>query len=164
MFTTDQFILQSGYITSAALKSRIYMDTLGTDRVINYTLNDLANNYVVKYGYDDFALKCSNQVLLFDSKSVHAYMHIANYYNFLGYRIENQYQKNFVPRSYFFEKDNAFRAVIKQAIKWGKLIDELGYAQMPPEIYSKWLNTLKSDSLRQQHLERRNLLNAMREN
>ncbi|GCC49826.1 hypothetical protein SanaruYs_00400 [Chryseotalea sanaruensis] len=163
MFTTDQFVLQSGYITSAAIKSRIYMDTLGLDRIINFTLNDLTNSYVKKYGYDDFVLKCSKRVLAYDSKSIHAYMHIANYYNVLGHKVETQYNRLNIPRVYYFSEDQKFREIIKNAIDYGKTIDNLGFAQMPPEMYQKWLGSLKSESMKQQHLERRKILSSMTE-
>jgi hypothetical protein len=163
MFTTDQFILQSGYITSAAIKSGIYMDTLAMNRVINYTLNDLNNSYVKKYGYDDFVLRCANKEVSYDPKSIHGYMHLANYYNILGHKVETQYQNLNVPREYYFNEDQEFRSIITNAVKYGQLIDNLGFAQMPPEMYSKWLGSLKNESMRQQHIERKRILSTMTE-
>lgn len=161
MFTTDQFILQSGYVTSAAIKNKIYMDTLGMERIINYTLNDLTNNYVKKYGYDDFVLQCAGTVASNDTTSIHAYMHMANYFNTLGHNVEKQYQMLKVPREHYFRNDENFRNIVRNAIQYGQLIDNMGYADMPPEMYSKWLNSLKDESMRQQHIERKQLLTNM---
>ena len=163
MFTTDQFIVQSGYVTSASVKNKIYMDTLGMKRIVSHTLNDLANNYVKKYGYDDFVMQCASTLASKDTTSIHAYMHIANYYNISTHGVEKQYEALKVPRELYFNNDEDFRNIVRNAIQYGQLIDNLGYAEMPPEMYSKWLNSLKDESMRQQHLERKRILSTMTE-
>ncbi|MFZ6012038.1 MAG: hypothetical protein ACOYXT_16980 [Bacteroidota bacterium] len=158
MITTDQFILQSGFIRSAAVKSRIYMDTLGMEKVIISTLGDLANSYAKKYGrYDDFTLKLAETVLSRFPNEIVANMHAANYYNMLDYRIKKQYDSLGLGEAQFWA-DEKFKAVRRSAIMWNDRLDNLGYAEMPPDIYSKWLGLLRNESMRQQYLERKRLL------
>jgi len=160
MFTTDQFVLQSGFIKAPAIKNRIYMDTLGTDRTILETINDLSNSYVKKYGYDDFVLQCADQVLKHDERNIRAHMHTANYFNLLWMKVQRQYESLNIPKEEF-RKDKEFVKIATTAIRYNKIIDDLGYAEMPPDLYSKWLNSLKNESMRQQHLDRKRLLTNM---
>lgn len=162
MFTTDQQILASGYIKSAAIKSKIYMDTISMQRLPTYLINDLANTYVRKYGYDDFVAGCAKSVLEKEPNSVHAYMHLANYYSVLGMNIENQYHSMGInDRNVYFQKDQKLLEIVMGSMRYNKTLDELGYAEMPPEIYAKWLSQLKDERIKQQHNERRRLLNTM---
>jgi hypothetical protein len=160
MMTTDQFVLQSGFIKSAAVKNRIYMDTLGMDKIILSTLGDLSNSYVKKYGYDDFDLKLAETVLARYPSSIVANMHAANYYNILDYRIKQQYDKNKMNQIHF-RMDEKFQQVRRKTIMWNKRIDDLGWAEMPPDIYAKWLGLLKTESMRQQFLDRKRMLTNM---
>ena len=160
MFTTDQFILQSGFIKAPAIKNRIYMDTLAMDKVILGTLNDLSNCYAKKYGYDDFVLQCADQVLKYDTRNILAHMHSANYFNLLWMKVQNQYDSLGVPKEEF-RKDRQLAKIATTAIRYNRMIDDLGYAEMPPDLYAKWLNSLKNESMRQQHLDRKRLLTNM---
>lgn len=160
MFTTDQFILQSGYVKASAIKNKIYMDTLGLRKMILTQFNDLANGYAKKFGYDDFMVKCGERVLTEQKNNIQAYMHVANYYNGLAAKIQNEYKLKGWGQSEF-EKDNEARKIFSTAIKLNDAIDNLGYSEMPPDIYSNWLNMLKSEGMRQQHLERKQLLKNM---
>ncbi|MFN9798840.1 MAG: hypothetical protein ACK54P_02370 [Bacteroidota bacterium] len=51
---TDNFMLESGFITSQALKNKIYLDTLDQNGLIASFLADLIMGYTDKFGYDDF--------------------------------------------------------------------------------------------------------------
>jgi hypothetical protein len=68
-----------------------------------------------------------------------------------------------VPKEFYFTQDEEFRSIVKKAIGYNQLIDNLGFAQMPPEMYSKWLGSLKSESMRQQHIDRKRILSTMTE-
>ena len=162
MLSTDQFILQSGFIKSSAIKSGIYMDTLAIDRVIISTINDLSNSYVRKYGYDDFVLKCSLLVTNKDSHSISGYMHVSNYYNSLFIKIKRQYELlGYGNRE--FQNDIEFKRIAGLARHWSKYVDNLGFATMPPDLYSLWLGSLKDESMRQQFIEKKNVLNHIME-
>ena len=160
MFTSDYFILQSGYIKSSAVKNKIYMDTLGLREVVLNQFNDLANGYSRKYGFDDFQVKCAERVLAENPKEILAHLHIANHYNGLAVKIQKEYRlKGWGQKE--FEQDPEARRIFSMANKLNETIDNLGYAEMPPDIYAKWLNMLKNEDMKQQHLERRTLLRNM---
>jgi hypothetical protein len=160
MFTTDQFILHSGYVKSPAIKSKIYMDTLGLARTVLYTLNDLSNSYVRKYGYDDFVLQCADKILPREPKSIHTWMHVANYFTNLGFKIKRQYDSLGLTDA-DFQRDERFKTITKSIIHWNDHIDNLGYAEMPPDIYLVWLKSLKNEAMRQQYIEKKRMLTNM---
>lgn len=83
MFTTDQFVLQSGYVKASAIKNKIYMDTVGIRKVVLDQFNDLSNSYARQFGYDDFAIKCGERILAEHPNNIRGYMQLANYYNSL---------------------------------------------------------------------------------
>ncbi|MEM6298504.1 MAG: hypothetical protein AAF740_07440, partial [Bacteroidota bacterium] len=80
MITSPSHILGSGFIKSEALRNRIYMDTLGQRKQVLTCLTDLAQNYVHKFGYDDFVKECTSKVLEENPKDMHAMLVQASYY------------------------------------------------------------------------------------
>jgi hypothetical protein len=160
MFTTDQFILQSGYVKSSAIKNKIYMDTLGLRKTILNQFNDLANGFTRQFGYDDFAIKCGERVLAEQPNNIQSYMHVGNYYNILGVTIQREYQlKGWGQKE--FKNDAEARKIYLTARKLNQAIDNLGFAEMPPDVYLNWLNMLKNEDMKQQHLDRTRLLRNM---
>ncbi len=160
MFTTDQFILQSGYVKASAIKNKIYMDTLGLRKVVLDQLNDLSNSYARQFGYDDFAIKCGERILNEHPNNIRGYMQLGNYYNMLAIKIQNEYKmKGWGQRE--FEQDSEARRIFSTAMKLNETIDNLGFAEMPPDVYANWLNMLKNEDMKQQHLERKTLLRNM---
>ena len=69
---SDAFILGSGYITSEALKSHIYMEPLTKKQTIAQCFADLAKGYTKKYGYDNFVSQCVDSTLKYDSSNIFA--------------------------------------------------------------------------------------------
>jgi hypothetical protein len=160
MFTTDQFILQSGYVKSSAIKNKVYMDTLGLRKVVLDQLNDLSNGYARQYGYDDFAVKCGERILADHPSNIRAYMQVGNYYNSLVIKIQNEYRAKGWGQSEF-ERDMEARKIFLTTMRLNNSIDDLGFVEMPPDMYSKWLNLLQNEDMKQQHLERKTLLKNM---
>jgi hypothetical protein len=160
MFTSDQFIVQSGYVKSAAIKNKIYMDTLGIRKIILSQFNDLANSYTRKFGFDDFQIQCGEMILSEYPNDILAHMQIANHYNMLAVQIQREYKaKGWGQKQ--FENDPEAMKIFYMANNLNEAIDNLGYTEMPPDIYAKWLNLLKDESMKQQHLERKRVLHGM---
>jgi hypothetical protein len=160
MFTTDQFILQSGFVNASAIKNKIYMDTLGTRKVVVDQLNDLSNSYARQFGYDDFAIRCGERILVEHPNNIRGYMQLGNYYNSLAMKIQNEYKMKGWGQNEF-QNDPEARKIFSTAIKLNEAIDNLGFATMPPDAYVNWLNMLKSEDMKQQHLERKAVLRNM---
>jgi hypothetical protein len=160
MFTSDYFIVQSGYVKSAAIKNKIYMDTLSMRKIILNQFNDLANGYTRKFGFDDFQIQCSERVLSDYPNDILAHMHIANHYNMLAVQIQREYKaKGWGQKE--FERDPEAMKIFYTANKLNETIDNLGFAEMPPDIYAKWLNLLQNEDMKQQHIERKQVLHSM---
>jgi hypothetical protein len=160
MFTTDQFIMQSGYVKAPAIKNKVYMDTLGTREVILEQFNDLSNSYARQFGYDEFAIICGDQVLTEQPNNIRGYMQIANYYNTLAARIQYDYKfKGWGQKE--FDQDPEAKDIFYTAIKLNETIDNLGFAEMPPDVYVNWLRMLNNEDMKQQHLQRKTLLKNM---
>jgi hypothetical protein len=160
MFTTDQFVVQSGYVKASAIKNKIYMDTLGLRKVVLDQLNDLSNGYAKQFGYDDFAIKCGERILAEHPNNIRGYMQLGNYYNSLAMKIQNEYKKKGWGQNEF-QNDPEARKIFSTAIKLNETIDNLGFAEMPPDVYANWLKMLKNEDMKQQHLERKTLLRNM---
>lgn len=63
MFSTDNFLLESGYIKSEALQNKIYMENLTKRELLGMAYFDLARGYVRKFGYDEFVGKVIEKAL-----------------------------------------------------------------------------------------------------
>ena len=136
------------------------MDTLGLRKIVLDQFNDLSNSYARQFGYDDFAIKCGERILNEHPNNIRGYMQLGNYYNSLVIKIQNEYRSKGWGQSEF-ERDQEARKIFYTTYKLNETIDNLGYAEMPPEIYSKWLNLLRNEDMKQQHLDRKRLLNNM---
>ncbi|WP_143569825.1 hypothetical protein [Tenacibaculum agarivorans] len=156
MFTTDTYILQSGYITSEALQNGIYMQELTKKQLLSQTLNDLALGYTRKFGYDSFLKKIIDKSLELDSKSIHTNILLENYLtvqfeyitrNCLGINPRNHQELQQIGR--FPELVDLLKKINEVQQK----VDDLGYKTMPDEIYQKWLGSLQQKKQQQDDKE-----------
>jgi hypothetical protein len=75
-------------------------------------------------------------------------------------KIQNEYKKKGWGQNEF-QNDQEARKIFSTAIKLNETIDNLGFAEMPPDVYANWLKMLKNEDMKQQHLERKTLLRNM---
>lgn len=158
---SDAFVTVSGYINSASIKSGIYMKPQDRKQVIAHCLADLASSYVTKYGYDSFVNQCVDTVLSYAPGNTTA---LAIKSNYLGERLlyvagqigrpPLEILKANYPLAYkMLEERNSFY----------KKMDDMGYTEMPPEIYEKWLNSVNEEKERREHDTRyRNILRLIK--
>ncbi len=142
MFTTDAFILQSGYIKAEALQNKIYMHPLSKKELSSQQFLNLALGYIHKYGYDEFVNEIISYALELNPGNINAHLIKSNYNAFkLKYTLDllGITRENFSEiRHHSFAVD-LYRDVVDQY----KLIDDLGYQKMPEEAYRKWLSSVK---------------------
>lgn len=156
MFTTDNFIANSGYVKVEAISNQIYMDTLSYNQALVHNLVDLAKGYRQKFGYDDFYLEMVNYAIGKDRKNVFARMMKANYHTELFGYIYDQYkstgtkQSNSTPRGVA----QAYQAMTSSHAE----LEALGYEDIPLFVYEKWLSSLQSEKNKKEHLQKYNLL------
>ena len=153
MLTTDAFVLQSGYIKAEALQNKIYMQPLTEKQLISHNMFDLAKGYAKKFCYDSFVEQVINKALELDPNNINANMLKSDYLTIRFQYIERQLginEQNFrqILPQYPIAKD-----IFISRNKQYAFIDNLGYEDMPPAEYEKWLNSLKSVQKKQESKE-----------
>ncbi len=144
-FPIDAWLMASGYIHLDAIRNGVYMDTLSQKESLALTLVDLAKGYERKFGVLDgsFILKAANKALEVDP----------NFINALLLKAETQ-KKLFENEMLLRSIDNP-NTLIEQSEEYRNLflemqsiyinIHQLGYRQMPEEMYLDWLATLQKE-------------------
>jgi len=153
--TTEQFVLQSGYISALAVKNKLYMDTLDEKRELSLLFFNLAQGLREKTGYSEMLLDYINKSIELDPANIHAISMKADYYTLLTmrgvkyYKIQNEQQiqehpdlaELFKIRDYLYD-----------------MIDASGYQQMPKEAYENWLKQLNTQKRKQENEEIQKLI------
>ena len=142
---SDAHYTNSSYLKAEALRSKIYLEPLDKQQIVAYQLINLAQTYYAKYGLDDFYLKCVNSVPQYVPNSVGALQMRASYY-----------QKQLIQAAKLLNKPDlqsfgelqplAYNILDKLKVYY-KEIDDLGYEELPDEIYEKWLEYIEKQKL-----------------
>lgn len=144
---TEAWMMESGYINSMAIKNKIYLDTLGQNALISTLLADLAMGYIDKFGYDDFVVTMTDQLLQMNPKSIQGQILKAD---LLAMETKRRLQKAGDPPieniNQFPEANQAYNALLEQY----DFIDMLGYKYMPKEVYASWLASLNDEKHQQE--------------
>ncbi|HMX00946.1 MAG TPA: hypothetical protein PKL56_18240 [Cyclobacteriaceae bacterium] len=160
MLASDHFMVESGFVKAEAIQNKIYMEPLTKKEVVVQCLNDLALGYQKKYGYDPFVRECANVALAHDSNSLTARQALANYYITLSNYIAYQYKMKGLTRNQF-DQDQEAQAIVDATNKAIQEIENLGYADMPEDAYSAWLNSMKDEVNKRQHSNEVKVLGGM---
>jgi hypothetical protein len=139
-YSTDSWLLSSGYVKAEAMRNKIFMDTMSKKATVAACLVDLANGYIAKFGYDRFVLACAEKALQHNPKNIFALQLKSDYYTLLfqfvikqlGYPPKDQLHR-------FPEAD----ALLQKAYELYKVVDKLGYEEMPENTYQKWLQSFE---------------------
>ncbi len=150
-YSTDQWLLSSGYVNAEAIQSGIYMKPKSKKETIAYCLVDLAMGYANKYGTDAFVLRCVDKALEYDSKNITAWQIKTNYYTYLFDYVAKQMG---YPKSLDQNQYPQFHDLYTKRNELYKHIDRLGYNYMPEETYKTWLQTLEQRKDLQQKIIR----------
>lgn len=130
-FPIDAWITASGYIPLNAIQNGIYMDTLSDLQAIALCVLDLAKGYefLTKNYEDGFILKCCDLVLKYHPVNVQAILLKAE-------TLKRVYEKQ-------IREKNVVASTTYQQMEslYTKLFD-LGYREMPEEMYLQWLNSV----------------------
>lgn len=160
MLASDHFMVESGYVKAEAIQNRIYLEPLTKKETIVQCLNDLALGYLKKFGYDQFVLECADLAMQHDSNSLSAHQIKANYFMMLDKYVQYQYRAKGLKRD-SYKKDKEASAIVSEAISQNTIIEQLGYSEMPPEIYVAWLKSAQKESMKQQHQKEVKVLGGM---
>jgi len=143
-FPTDAWLMASGYISLEAVQKGIYLDTLSEKESIALCVIDLAMGYNHKYPGNDgtFVIKCCDLAL----------QHFPDYVNAILLKAETRLkQLQAMQKQYGY----AYLKEVTKLQEGKKLWDEmnslymhlyqLGYRQMPEQMYVDWLTSLKTE-------------------
>ncbi|HEY8935799.1 MAG TPA: hypothetical protein VIM65_11285 [Cyclobacteriaceae bacterium] len=138
-FPIDAWIMASGYIHLDAIQNKVYMKALDDKESIAICLTDLAEGYKRRMASPDpeFILRCCNTAL----------QYFPNYINALILKAEtlkfkhDSFVKNNASRDHKETANTMFTEMQNLYVH----IHELGYRQMPKEMYFKWIVELKTE-------------------
>jgi hypothetical protein len=151
MFTASSFILNSGFIKAEAMQNNIYMQNLSKKELLSHLYTDLAMGYIHKFGYDQFVEKTIKKALDLYPNSIGANMVKANYNTELLKYTVNKLgidPKSQESRETIMNYPQAV-AILRAMHQQYKVIDDLGFQQMPADAYEKWLGSLKQTKNKQ---------------
>jgi hypothetical protein len=143
-FPVDAWLMASGYVHLSAIQNGVYMKALSDKECIALCLVDLAEGYKRKTDYKDtdFILKCCDTALLHFPNCINALLlkvetlkHI-----FENPNVENAVEAN-EPNKIDEKRQKQFLEIQELYLK----IHDLGYRQMPKEMYFEWLLDLKTE-------------------
>jgi hypothetical protein len=143
-FPIDAWLMASGYITLEAIQNGIYMDTLSEKESIALCVIDLAQGYNHKYPDNDgaFVIECCDLALRY----------FPDYVNALLLKAETRLkQLQLLQKKHGYAYLKRVTELPKGKAKWdemnalyGQLLN-LGYRQMPEQMYVDWLVSLKKE-------------------
>ncbi len=146
-YVSDAYIIGSGFITSEALKSHIYMEPLTMEQTIAQCLADLARGYTKKYGYDNFVSQCVDSTLKYDPTNTFARQIKSDYQTVRFDYVVNQVgQPNIDILKAKYPK---VYQLLEERNQTYRIIDASGYQEMPKEAYEAWLNSVDEQKEKQ---------------
>ena len=150
MFPVDAWVAASGYVTLEAMKSGIYMDTLGLKQSIAFCLYDLAKGCEKKYGFQQFPFifDCLNLALEYYPNFINANIYKAEclkkrldvylvFYDTKDYKKILAYE---TPKEIYGEMEALYVKILG-----------LGFREMPPKMYHEWIMSLKDNKEKYQN-------------
>jgi hypothetical protein len=149
-FTTDAFYMTSGYVKTAALKTRAYMDTLSFRQTLAYQVTDLAQGYSRYYGEDAFTEKCARLALKYYPQSVQAHIIL---HNSALTRFARAYKMAGSPTKEQAMQFPALKPLWVEVVQSNQALAAIGYEEIPPEQYARWLNSVQNEQHRQESLQ-----------
>ncbi len=159
MFPIDAWVAASGYVSLDAMRSGIYMDTLGLKQSIAFCLYDLAKGCEKKYGFRQFPFifDCLNLALEYYPNFINAKIYKAEclkkrfdtymvFYDTKDYKNILQYEK---PKEIYDEMEAIYVKILN-----------LGFREMPPKMYREWIMSLKDNKEKYQNNKIFNILHS----
>lgn len=144
-FPIDAWIMASGYVPLEAIQSGIYMRALSDKEAIAMCVVDLAMGYDRKYPDNDgsFIFKCCDLAL----------KHFPNYITAILLKAETNQrlirqlmkQHNVKTHQELFTKEKFAKPIWEAMEENYFLAHQLGYRQMPKQMYLDWLASLEKE-------------------
>jgi hypothetical protein len=132
IFPIDAWVMASGYVHLDAISNGVYMKALNNRESIALVLIDLADNYNAKFPNNDgtFILKCCETAI----------KEYPNFATALILKAETRFKQ--IKK---IENETIFNQQFKELEKQYAHIHEIGYRNMPENMYLDWLISLKTE-------------------
>ncbi len=127
----DAWIMASGYISTDAIRSGIYMDTLSSQQAVANCVLDLAKGYERKYKLytDSFIIRCCDLTLKYHPNNINAIIYKAETLKKM-YQIYQKVSPALTKIVYLDMEKLYIQAM------------DLGYKEMPGKMYKEWLRSM----------------------
>ncbi len=156
-FTTDEWIVASGYISPAAIKNKIYLAPLTKDKVIAECLVDLEEGLDFLFGKSSFSIKCANTTLKYFPNSIGAILTINNVINAKCAQTAKEYQ---FPKEEEYAKFPRLKKQFDELIAFELKVEQTGYLKISKDQYENWQQTANEEKQKREHLK---LLSKLKE-
>jgi len=144
-FPIDAWLMASGYVHMDAIRNEVYMDTLSQKESLALNLLDLAQGYERKFGIQDgeFILKAADRALDVNPNFINALLLKAETQKKLFE--DKMLMKSIDDPNTLMQQDEDARTLFLEMESLYVRIHQLGYRQMPEEMYLDWLTSLQEE-------------------
>lgn len=140
--TSSDRIMETGYITTGAIKSKLYLDTLSQSGLFSTLMADLIMGYTHKVGYDNLTKQMIETTINLCPYNIQGHLLQTD---LLIVNVLNELKKVGNPPidkiGNYPKAMECHQAVLNQYEK----IDGLGYVRIPDEVYRVWLASLAEE-------------------
>lgn len=148
-FTSDEWIVTSGYVSATAIKNQIYLTPLVKKQVIAECIADLEGGLEFHCGKSDFSIKCANTTLHYFPNSIKSILIINN---FIIAQCAKTAEKYHFPKYDNYYKFPELKKQYDEMINYELQVEETGYQKIPNEQYEKWRQSANEEKQRREHL------------
>jgi hypothetical protein len=142
IFPVDAWLMASGYIHIDAIKNGVFMKPLNEKESLTLCLIDLAQGYQKTEIFDNnFVIKCADKALTYFPNFVSAMIIKTEAQGKIINDYLNERNLNFSSVLQFDKTRKIFYEIEHQL----QIIHQLGYRQMPENMYLDWLVSLKKE-------------------
>ncbi|HMT35413.1 MAG TPA: hypothetical protein PKC41_06120 [Chitinophagaceae bacterium] len=133
----DRWYQDNLFVSPEAIRSGIYLDTLNTRKVVANCMLELALQYIRKMPLDEgeFLKKCLEEAYKYYPKQNNIYAYFI-YSNYLHGLLTLYLNRNHITDLSQIENDEYAYTIQKEYQKNEKYITELGYQDLPEEVYN----------------------------
>ena len=137
-FPRDQWIISQMAISVEAIKNGIYMAPLTEKENIVLAMFDLVTCYEYQYGNDEFVLSVCNTALTYFPDFILMLMSKANCIRDM---IKAEKKQQVPNQNFIINHITLYKKTIER-------IDDLGYKDMPIELYQDWVQSIEDEKIK----------------
>lgn len=144
--TTDSWMTGSGMIRSEAIKSKIYLDSIGTKKTIAYLAGELLINYRMELGFEHYLEDGLKTCLKYFPNNIQAHLEMSNVKTALFDYDAYMAGCNGLNELHKYPKQEKQYQNLQE---YYAFTDNLGYMELTQEQYKKWFNSVDESEQKQ---------------